>query len=374
MITVPTKLIKAYETDASQLKGVLNKVLIPDNINEVQNIVLANQKITIRGAGTGLVGGSVPTNTVIIDVSKLNKIENFNRIRKTIEVGPGVVLDDLNGFLEQYGLEFPVNPSSHSVCTIGGMVATDAVGSRAIKHGRTSNWVEWLDIVNPQGKLQRKLKSEISDYSGLEGISGVIVRACLKLSELKFRTASLLEFDSFDSLIEKVKELRRNTDVSMIELYDKTVSKLLNFKDKYHLIVEFESDEGDYSKGDYNKLLSQRDKVYPLLAKAGYSHIEDPKLFLSKIKDLTTWLEHNKIPFFGHISVGILHPCFSKDLISKIPEMIKIVKRLSGQITGEHGIGLLKKQYLDFQDKSLLITLKKRIDPLNKFNPGKMID
>ena len=374
MIKLPLKLTKAYETDASQLKGILDKVIIPEKIEEVQKAVRDNSKITIRGAGTGLVGGSVPNGTVIIDLSKLNKITNFNSIRKTIEVEAGVVLDDLNQFLERYGLEFPVNPSSHEVCTLGGMIATDAVGSRAIKYGKTSNWIEWLEIIDSQGRIQKKLKSEITDFSGLEGISGVIIKASLRLSEKKERTASIIEKDSIGKIIEKVKELKRNSNVSMIEFYGRSVSNILGLSSNYHLIVEFESNEGEKTNKEYQDLLRIRDQVYPLLAQASFSKIEDPKLFLDKIPELIFWLEHNNLPVFGHISVGILHPCFSKETENKIPEMIKIVKRLSGQISGEHGIGLIKKQYVEPQDKNLLKILKKRIDPSNKFNPGKVID
>lgn len=374
MIKLQSKFCNAYESDASQIKGQSKEVFIPETIEEVQKFVIGNKAITPRGAGTGLVGGCVSNGTCILDISKLNKIISFNKIRKTIEVEAGIILDDLNNFLERFGFEFPINPSSHSVCTIGGMIATNAVGSRAIKYGKTGNWIEWIDIVDAKGRIQRKLKSEISDYIGLEGISGVIIRACLKITETKDRTASLISFDSFFSLIEKVKELKRNPDVSMIEFCDKTISQLIDFPNGYNLLVEFESLEGEYSGEEYFKLLAKRDMAYPLVAKLGYSHIEDPKLFLDKIYELMGWLENNKIPVFGHISVGILHPCFSKDQLKKIPDMMKIVKRLSGQISGEHGIGLLKKQFIEPQDKKLIYILKKRLDPENKFNPGKVVD
>jgi len=369
-----TRLNKAYETDASEIKGNSTEIIIPTTITELQLSVIKYPKITIRGAGTGLVGGSVPQNDIVIDLSKFNKIGEFNRIRRTIEVEAGVVLDDLNEFLEGYDLEFPVQPSSHSVCTLGGMIATNAVGSRAVKYGRTYNWIEWLDIVNSSGRIERKFKAELTDYSGMEGISGIIIKACLKLEDKKQRTAELIELDNISAMIEKVKELKRNQYVSMIEFYDKSISKILGLKEDYYLLVEYESEEGSINKEEYKQLMRIRDNLYPTIARSGNHILEDPKLFLDKIPEIMDWFENNKIPVFGHISTGILHACFSEYNKDKIKDMMKIVKRLSGQITGEHGIGLVKKQFVEEQDKNLIRLVKKRTDPTNKFNQNKVIE
>jgi FAD/FMN-containing dehydrogenase len=374
MIQSEPKLIKAYETDASQIKGKAEAVIIPETLAELQEAVRINSNITIRGGGTGLSGGAVPLNNIVIDLSKMNKISEFNKIRKTIEIEAGVILDELNNYLESSGLEFPVQPSSHEVCTLGGMIATNAVGSRAIKHGRTSNWIEWLDIIDPTGKVTRKNKSDISDFFGLEGISGIIYKACLRLSEKLYRTADIIEKETIEKIIEQVKALKRNSRVSMIEFYDKTVSQMLGLGYSYHILVEYESDEGNLSGGKYKQTMAIRDKVYPLLACDGHSIIEDPKLFLDKIPELIKWLENNSIPVFGHISVGILHPCFCGKNKEKIHDMMRIVKRLSGQVSGEHGIGLLKKEFLEEQDKKLIKIIKQRNDFLNKFNVGKVIN
>jgi len=374
MIQNNPKLIRAYESDASQITGQASQVIIPETLNELQEAIKLNSRITIRGGGTGLSGGAVPNGGIIIDMSKLNKINEFNKIRKTIEVEAGVILDELNQFLELSNLEFPVQPSSHETCTIGGMIATNAVGSRAIKHGRTSNWIEWLEIIDPAGKLQRKNKSDISDFSGLEGISGIIYRACLKLSDKVYRTADIIEKDEITKIIDQVKALKRNQNVSMIEFYDRRVSQMLGLGYSYHLLIEYESDEGKITGGKYKQIMAIRDNVYPLLACDGNNIIEDPKLFLDKIPELISWLENNSIPVFGHISVGILHPCFCGKNKDKIPDMMRLVKRLSGQVSGEHGIGLLKKQYLEEQDKKLIKIIKQRNDFLNKFNIGKVVD
>lgn len=366
---------RAYEHDASQIKGKALSISHPKTIAEVRGIVANSKRIVVRGAGSGLAGGCVPQGglDVVLDLSKLDKIGGFDKEKRTIEADAGVILDELQDRLEKEGLEFPVKPSSHAICTIGGMIATDAVGSRAIKYGKTSNWVKWVEIVDDNGELHKKGITELSDYSGMEGITGVIVKACLKLAPKKKRTATLIPIKELDEIAKTVKTLKRNSSVSMIEFFDKMTSKKLELDENYHLIVEYENDEGILKGKDHDALLSIRDRIYPILASDGYTRIEDPKLMIDKFTKLMSWLEAKKVPVFGHIGVGIIHPCFNHDQEQYIPEMMTMVKRLSGQVSGEHGIGLLKKGFVEMNDKKILINVKKRTDPLNKFNVGKVI-
>ncbi len=366
---------KIYEVDASQLKGSALDVVSPTNTEEVRRIITQTKNIVIRGAGTGLAGGCVPQHgsDVVLDMSKMDKISELDKERRTIEIEAGVILDDLQDYLSDFNLEFPVKPSSHAVVTIGGMIATDAVGNRAIKYRKTSDWIKWIEIIDSFGKVEKRGITELSDYSGMEGISGVIMRACLKLSPLKKRTATLLEVDNLDDVTSVVRKLKKNSAVSMIEFFDKEISKELGFDEHYHLIVEYEDDSGELKDKEYKKLLALRDKIYPFVADKGYTRIEDPKIMLDRFVKLMSWLESKNIPTFGHIGVGILHPCFNHEQEKYISEMMKLVKRLSGQISGEHGVGILKKEFVEMNDKKILINVKKRTDPLNKFNVGKVI-
>lgn len=363
-----------YEIDASRVKGHASNVIQPKSLQELKLAVRTNPKICIRGGGSGLAGGAVPQNEVVIDLSLMDKIDNLDTSRKTIEVEAGVILDDLNDYLAKFGLEFPVNPSSHAICTIGGMIATNAVGSRAIKYGRTSEWVNWLEVVNSQGEVEKKAQTELSDYTGMEGITGVISRASLRLANK--RTASsgeIISGDYIDKIVDVVRDLKRNPNVSMVEFLDKRVSEMVGLPFKYHLIVEFESNEGRLKGEEFARLLDTRDQVYPMLSEKGYLRIEDPKILLDRFVKLFNYLESYDVPVFGHLSVGIIHPCFSKEQEKLIPEIMQLTKRLSGQISGEHGIGLLKKEFVEVNDKKLLEIIKKRIDPTNKFNSGKVI-
>jgi glycolate oxidase len=368
-------LMKAYERDASGFVGKARDVVFPKNVQEVKVFVGNSKRVVVRGGATGLAGGCVPENglDLVLDLSKMDKISNFDNEKKTIEVEAGVILDELQIYLSKFGLEFPVKPSSHSVATIGGMIATDAVGSRAIKYGKTSNWVKWLDVVDCYGEIHRKGVTELSDYCGMEGITGVVVKACLKLSPLKSRSATLVSVATLEEITGLVKNLKRNSEISMIEFFDKGISEKLGFEKNYHLIVEYESDRGELKGHEYEKLMSSRDRVYPLLASEGYFRIEDPKVLLDRSGKLLGWLVANKVPVFGHIGVGIFHPCFKDGQIKLVREMMKIVVRLGGQISGEHGIGVLKKDFVEGNDKKILLNVKKRCDPLNKFNVGKVV-
>ncbi len=371
------KLNSVYEVDASCVRGNAKEVVFPKSVEDVKKAVKKYNQIVMRGGGSGLAGGCVPLNgqDVVLDLSKLTKIENFDEDKKTIEVEAGVILDDLNSYLEQEKIEFPVNPSSHGIATTGGLIACNAVGSRAVKYGDTKKWIKWIDIVNCNGNLERKGITEISDYSGMEGTTGVIVKACLKLCNKKIRTANILDFDNLDELKKIVKTLKKESDVSMIEFFGRQIAEMLDLENKYYLLVEYESDKGAMEGDEYGRFLKLRDSVYPMLAKRGFFRIEDPKVIVDKVDELINFLESKDIPVFGHLGVGILHPCFSEEQVEKkyIKEMMKIVKRIGGQITGEHGVGILKKEFVDPNDKKILVNIKKRCDPKNKFNAGKII-
>ena len=367
------KLNLPYEFDASQLKGEATEVLLPISVAQLIEAVKKYDAITPRGGGTGLAGGCVPTNSIVLDLSKLDKIKEFDEKRKKVIVEAGVILEDLQNFLLPYGLEFPVKPSSYKACTIGGMIATDAVGNRAIKYGRTSRWVDWIEIINADGHLERKGKTELADYSGMEGITGIIVAASLSLSEIRERTAELFSYDSLEEVMEKVKSLKHNENVSMIEFLDKKASGLVGMPKKYTLIIEFESDEGSIKGKEYDKLFLTRDSCGPVLSREGYTIMEDPKIILDKLPEFMKICEECGSPVFGHLGIGILHPRFSQAQAKKIAELLSFVVKTNGKVSGEHGIGATKKQYLDEGTKKIYQTVKHRIDPKNKFNPGKII-
>jgi D-lactate dehydrogenase (cytochrome) len=282
-------------------------------------------------------------------------------------------LEDLQAYLENYNLEFPVIPSSKEIATIGGMIATNATGNRSLKYGKTENWIKWIEVVNCNGEIEKKGITEISDYSGMEGITGVIISACLKLTKKKKRTASIITLESFEEIISIVKNLKRNSNISMTKFLDKWVSKKLDLEEGYNLIIEYEDDSGNLKGEDYNNILELIDKIYSIMVKEEYIRIEDPKILIDKLPILIRWLEEKNIPSFGEISTGNLNPCFRNSQEKLIHEMVDLIKRLGGQISGEYGVGILKKEFVEINDQKILRNIKKRTDPLNKFNQGKLI-
>ncbi|MEM4266678.1 MAG: FAD-binding oxidoreductase, partial [Candidatus Nanoarchaeia archaeon] len=314
----------AYSSDASQIRGKTGSVVWPETAEEVRRIVkycLENDmNVVPRGGGTGLVGGAVPENSIVIDLSRMNK---FKVEGNYVIAEPGVVLEDLMSKIDKM---FPVIIGSGKACTIGGMIATNAVGMRGLKYGKMGDWVEELEVVNGKGELMKIKKEKVKDFCGKEGTTGIITKAKLRLIEKpKMVTMSILSFENLTNLVEKVKELRKNKNVTVIEYIDKITSKLAGMDEKYHLMIEYESGEGNIKGTEMEEVWQMRIGLYPLIAKEGYVVIEDPEIDIEKIDKFLYWLQKNNIPTFGHISTGVVHPHFKKDspLIKEMFDMVQ---------------------------------------------------
>ncbi|MCP3682287.1 MAG: FAD-binding oxidoreductase [bacterium] len=365
-----------YGTDASRIEGSAIAVVFPKTTTQLQKLArfasLHNVSIVPRGAGTGLAGAVVPQNSVVIDFSRMNNIKQINIKDSTVTVEPGVILDDLNNTLVKYQLFFPIRPSSHSTATIGGMISTNAAGCRAVKYGSTKKWVQELDVIDGTGKLFTISGNEISDFAGMEGITGLISKAKLKLTvPIKSITMSVFTFDKIEALIDKVEELKKTNVVSM-EFMNHITSELVGLEAKHHLFVEFQDDSGEIKDlVDIEAMEKTRDSSYSVVASQGYSIIEDPQLDLKVMPEFLNWVQQNNVPCFGHIALGTVHPCFASD--EKISEMYDLVKTLKGTISGEHGFGIKKKGFLDPVIIERAQNLKKKYDPNNVMNRGKVI-
>lgn len=367
--------LEPYEIDASGFKGKAIALARPNSVEEIRGIVANNPRIVPRGAGSGLSGGCVPQEDLdlVLDLTNLKKISNFDKDRRTIEVEAGVILVDLLDFLEKTNLTFPVVPASYQIATIGGMIATNAAGSTSGRLERIINWIQWVDVVDCEGRILRKGATEISDYAGMEGITGVIVRACLKLSLQRNYSASLITLDSMEEVLKVTKELKRDQSISKIEFFDKEISSWISLPSGYNLIVEYEGNAGLIKGSEYQNLISKVEQAYFQAFKRKKNRIEDSRVLIDKLERLNLWFEENKIPYFAHFSTGVIHPCFDIDSERLIPEMMKLVRRIGGQVSGSFGIGILKKGFVEANDKKIIENIKKRTDPLNKFNRGKIL-
>jgi len=365
--------LMVYSSDASLLEMKPKVIFYPKTKEDVQNIVRFALKkklsITPRGGGTGLAGGAVG-NEIIIDLSKMNKFKIKNQLAI---VEPGVILSELNNHLLRKNIFFPIIPSSEKVCTIGGMISTNAAGLRALRFGWTKDWIKEITIVDGMGEIMRLQGERAKEFCGSEGILGIVVEAKLKLTKvLKEKSMSLIPFNDFKKMVETVKNLK--DEATFIEYIDSYISSLLNLKKKPHLIIGFEDSSGEIKdEKEVERIVKIREGVYPILASNGFFLSEDPLIPLENMPKFLEWLFKNKVYSFGHIAVGIIHPCFSPVQETLISKMYKLVRELDGKVSGEHGYGLKKSKYLNEFEKRKFQNLKKKYDPNGILNPGKIL-
>jgi glycolate oxidase len=368
-----------YSLDSSQIEGKTKVVAWPTSKEQIMEVVKAAKgkkwDIVARGGGSGMAGGCVPQDSITLDMSKMDSMGKPDKDRKTVVAGPGVILDDLNSSLQEHGLFFPINPSSHKACSVGGMVATNAAGNAAVRYGKTADWVEEIEIISGSGEILKLKGMDLREFAGTEGILGIITEIKLKLTEpVKARTLSLKEYDEFGDMMNVVNELMDNENILSIELFDKQTAELSGLDSKYHLFIEFGSREGELKdESDIQRIWKIREDVGAILSSNDFVLMEDPQIPLEKLPEFIDWLEANKIPYFGHIALGIIHQRFKRGQGRIISEMFDLVKKLGGNVSGEHGIGLRKKEYLGGEIIMKMKRLKNKYDPEGVLNRGKII-
>lgn len=365
----------AYSTDAS---GLINKpinVFLPTSIDELKTIISTNTNITIRGGGSGLNAGASPSEgSVVVDMSRMDKVLSIDNDRMIIEVQAGIILDDLNEELSIHGLEFPINPLSSSICTIGGMIATNAAGPRSAKYKRMADQVIEVTIINGEGKELRIGRIDSSNVVGMEGITGVIVSAKIRVIKKKIHSLTIYRFEDMNRILDMVRKLKLDDDVSMIQLLSPSLSEISGLSRTNHLVVEFESDRGEIKGDIYNNKIRLVTDVYKNASLMGYSRVEDYKLFLDRLVDVANYLIELNIPYHANLGIGVINPIFLPSESERIQALRKLIKRMRGNFSGSLGLGKLKKEFMDINDKKLAQRVKKRYDPKNKLNRGVIVD
>ncbi len=373
-MTLSKKELICYSTDASRIIGDAEKVFFPKNAKEVQEIIKNSASdIVPRGAGSGLAGGSVPQGSTIIDMIKMNRVLDFNPAKRTLTVEAGVILKELNEKLIPRGFEFPINPTNQGISTIGGMVATNASGTRAMKYGTMRDWVEEIEFVNGRAEIVKTNKADLMDVCGMEGITGVIVSVKLKVIPFIKRSASIFQTDNLEEALSVARRLKSEKEVTAIYLFSKESSNFIGFPEKYNLFVEFDSNRGKITGEEYAVLFKKINKSYYSLAKEGYYNIEDFKFFFDKLKEFFSVLESSNIPYIAYPGNGIVNVFFKDDEKNKRDEILFLMKKTQTKL-GSHGVGLRRKEFLDSFEIKLIQRVKKRHDPLGKINRGKLID
>jgi FAD/FMN-containing dehydrogenase len=366
-----------YSTDSSTIKGEAIAVAWPSNLDELQRLmrIVTREKIviTLRGGGTSLVGGAVPQNSLVVDMSRFNKIKHMNPEERSVVVEAGVVLDELNNVLEGYGFEFPIQPGSHAAASIGGMIATNAAGMLSPKYGKIEGWIMALTIMDGTGKVFSLNDIESKEFFGTEGCCAIIVEAKLNLKHKDYNfSTDLIEFDNLNEMLNKCEELKHDNDILAIEYINKHAAKLSGMKPKEYLLVKYSGPKGKLKIGDDEEIWKLRENMYSVLVEKDYPRIEDPQIPAENMLKFLEWINQRSIPCYGHVGYGIIHPHFKRNQ-EDLNHMFDFLKEVNGKAAAEHGIGILKKKHVPFVFAQKIKILKEKYDPYNILNKGKII-
>jgi len=427
-----------YGFDASSTEGTPSAVVKPVNTQEVAELAaFANESgtpIVPRGAGTGMTGGSVPMkDVVVVSMEGMNRILEIDRQNMIAVVEPGVINGHLQEKLEEKGLFYPPDPASLKFCTLGGNVAENAGGPRAIKYGVTKDYVLGLETVLPDGRVIMtggKTYKGVVGYDltrllvGSEGTLGIITKMFLKVLPLPEEVVTLLcTFSSLDeaaqtvsritssSIIPRTLEIMDRESISAVEKYKSfglpldAEALLLIEVDGSHLAASEDAEKianlctsangnvsiaGDpYSK---QRLWDARRAISPALYKISPTKInEDIVVPRGRIAEMLQELRNIAekynliIANFGHAGDGNIHVNVMTDrnkpeeynkAVESVKDIFEAALKLGGTISGEHGVGLTKRQYLNMELPETNIELMKAIknifDPKGILNPGKI--
>ncbi len=433
---------ESHATDKWYAKAQPDVVVFAESTEDVSNVMaFAHQQripVTTRGAGHGYVGGCVPNcGGIVLSLIRMNRIVEINPADGVAVVEPGVITAHLQEAARQLGWDYPPDPASLKDCSIGGNIATNAGGPRCLKYGVTRNYVLGLEVVLATGQVVRcggrvhKNKTGfdlVGLFTGSEGMLGVVTQATLRLIP-KPRSRAMLAaiFPEFEHAAATVQEIFRQGHLpSALEITDsftltaarKRLGDDLLPPGNAHLLVE--------TDGSAVAVRAEIEELTQLLQRMGATHIvpamdeaacetfwkirrefsyslrdtgltklnEDIVVPRSKLVDLVRFarlLQQETgiaIACFGHAGDGNIHtnlmvadyhlPQNRKRGDEALDILFTWVLENGGAITGEHGIGLAKKpwiqQALGTTSLSLQRSLKRAADPHGILNPGKWLD
>ncbi|GAB4115388.1 MAG: FAD-linked oxidase C-terminal domain-containing protein [Candidatus Caldatribacteriota bacterium] len=435
--------IEAYshdETPGEEYKYMPEVVVTPKTTEEISKIVkLANKKsipITPRGAGSGLSGGAIPVfGGIVLSLEKMNKVLEVDYQNMMIVLEPGVVTNDINEKIAKEGLFFAGYPMSVETCYIGGNVAENAGGGKAVKYGVTERYIMGLEVVTPTGEvinLGGKRIKDVTGYNlkqliiGSEGTLGIVTKVIIKLLPLpRVKEDLLILFKDIKSAIQIVPEIMTCTRIipTSIEFIDKlsfkTSCEYLNEHLPYQnagamLLIELDGNTEDQvekeaetigelclNKGAIEVYVADnhitQERVWSIrrnIAEAfkianPYQSIEDIVVPIAAIPDLIIELErisekyNIQIPCYGHAGDGNIHAHLVKNPASSMKEWNKIekkalkeiyqaTKKMGGTISGEHGIGLKRKPYIKIIASPVELELMRKIK--KAFDPNNILN
>jgi glycolate oxidase len=397
-----------------------------------------NIPITPRGAGTGLSGGALPVHGgILLSLERLNRILEIDEDNLTVTVQPAVITKVLQDSVEEKGLFYPPDPASLESCSIGGNVAENAGGPRAFKYGVTRHYLCGLEVVWPSGEISRlggKTIKNVTGYDlmqlicGSEGTLAVATEISLRLLPKPRLTADLMiPFPSIERAVAASTAMlhQRVVPAAMEFMEKKAVQASEKFLEKRapfpeaeaHLLIQLDGNDREQIRREYEivgevalshnaleVLVAEdrptQDRIWEirralseaLTQKSPIREREDVVVPRARIPELFQAMSEIQskrgveIISFGHIGDGNIHVNVLKEAIDQdtwertlprvLDDLFAAVLGLGGTISGEHGIGFVKKRFLpkavDPAALEMMRALKKAVDPKGILNPGKI--
>jgi FAD/FMN-containing dehydrogenase len=417
-------------------------VVLPSTIEQVQALVqlAAHERLAIvpSGGRTGLSGGAMAANgELVLALDRMNTIDDFNPIDRTVRCGPGVITEQLQQFAQQQELFYPVDFASSGSSQIGGNISTNAGGIKVIRHGMTRDWVAGLKVVTGTGEvldLNQGLVKNNAGYDlrqliiGAEGTLGIVVEATMQLCRPPKELAVLvLGVPDMPAIMHVLSTYQGAMDLSAFEFFSElALQKVVEHQGlqrpfatatEYYALIEIESSDMDRAMelfehcvesgwvldGAVSQSIAQAEALWRLREDISETisrwtpYKNDISTRISRVPDFLLEVEavvnehypEFEIIWFGHIGDGNVHLNVLKpeDLAmadfqhqcSEVSRWVfEIVQRYGGSISAEHGVGLLKKDYLHYSRSPLEVQIMRQIklafDPQGIMNPGKIFD
>jgi glycolate oxidase len=430
----------AYAYDATWGEALPDVVVLPGSTQEVAaTLKIANREripVVPRGAASGLSGGAVPVEGgICLSLTRMNRIMEISSDELIAVVQPGVVNMDLQEALAEFGLFFPPDPASWYMATLGGNVAENAGGPRCLKYGVTKDYVLGLEVVLADGRVMRTGGRTIKNVAGYdltslfigsEGTLGVVTEIIVKLLPKPVaKTTVMGVFDEIEQACDAVNRVITSGVLPLTtEIMDGDCIEAVQSQRDYGLpsdvdaVLLIDVEGWPESLGRESEIVTEacqaagarevrrardeseaeqlwagRRAISAALSNLGDKLGEDIAVPRSKIPEMVRRIRaigkkyELPTPVFGHIGDGNLHPYLICDrtnaqMMERVRlaagEIFKAAISLGGTLTGEHGIGLAKRDYLkqglDPLAREQMLAIKRLFDPNYILNPGKLFE
>ena len=432
--------IEAYSQDRAVFEkaGSAAILVMPGSTDEVVAAVeaanVAGVPIVPRGAGTGLTGAANAIDgCVVLSLHRMNEILEIDTTNRSCRVQPGVINMDLKLAVAEHGLFYPPDPASVEISSIGGNVATNAGGLCCVKYGVTRDYVMGLEVVLASGEVLRTGRKTIKSSTGLdltglfvgsEGVLGIITEITLKLvTAPSAPSTAVAYFDDLEPAGKAIVQIFKDGhEPSLMEIVDRASLRQVEAVFPMDLDVDaaclllmqtsgeasaeriaqisdickqhgatFVYHVDDPHEGDM--LIEVRRKVWPAFEQLGKALLpEDVAVPRDRLPELLAGIteigERNQVmlPTIGHAGDGNMHPLLVFDandedetarVRTAFAEIVHLALALDGTIAGEHGVGTLKKQFIEDELDPMQLkwqrSMRTLLDPEGRLNPGKAL-